>query len=231
MRKMETYLRFFWLPLFLMAIAIVSWFYIPDDFGTFKSSLFGTLLGVGISLATAESFKRLTEYKRVKKTFGLLKLITIPYLKNQAENLQATIKQYSDICSIEQAASLFVHCAHLDRVAVSFDKSWLQLVYSQDFLDAINNDEHFNKIANAIFEVLLFFKQLSAQSINAQINLQNNLASLSKDQQNDFIERAKKIRNDLMDNADKLSKYTNRLDEEIVRFLNMTGVKHSEFNR
>ena len=231
MRKSKTYLRFFWRPLLLAAAGIVGWFYIPDNFSAFKSTLFGTLLGVGLTLATAEGFKDLIEHKRVKKTFGLLKLVTIPYIKNQAENLQETAKQYNDMCSIEQAVSLFVHCAHLDRVAANFDKSWLQLIYSQDFLDSVKNDEHFNKIANAIFEVLLFLKQLSAQSINAQINLQNNLSGLSDDQKNDFIKRAKKMRDELVDNADKLSKYSDKLDEEIMRFLNITGVNYSEFER
>ena len=231
MRKLKTYLRFFWLPLLLATTGIVGWFYIPDNFSAFKSTLFGTLLGVGLTLATAEGFKSLTEYKRVKKTFGLLKLVTIPYINNQAENLQETAKQYNDMCSIEQAVSLFVHFAHLYRVAANFDKSWLQLIYSQDFLDSVKNDEHFNKIANAIFEVLLFLKQLSAQSINAQINLQNNLSGLSDDPKNDFIKRAKKMRDELVDNADKLSKYSNKLDEEIMRFLNITGVNYSEFER
>ena len=231
MRKLKTYLRFFWLPLLLATTGIVGWFYIPDNFSAFKSTLFGTLLGVGLTLATAEGFKSLTEYKRVKKTFGLLKLVTIPYINNQAENLQETTKQYNDMCSIEQAVSLFVHCAHLYRVAANFDKSWLQLIYSQDFLDSVKNDEHFNKIANAIFEVLLFLKQLSAQSINAQINLQNDSPRLSDDQKNDLIERAKKMRDELVDNADKLSKYSNKLDEEIMRFLNITGVNYSEFER
>lgn len=231
LRKLKTYLRFFYLPLLLAIIAIMGLFYIPDNFSAFKSTLFGTLLGVGLTIATAEGVKNRTEYNRVKKTFGLLKLVTIPYIKNQADNLQKTAKQYNDMCSIEQAFFLFIHCAHFDRVATNFDKSWLQLIYSQDFLDSVKNDEHFNKIANAIFEVLLFLKQLSAQSINAQINLQNNLSELSNDQKNDFIERAKKMRDELVDNAVKLSKYSDKLDEEIMRFLNIAGVNYSKFER
>lgn len=231
MRKIKIYLKFFWLPLLLAIVAVIGWFYIPDDFSAFKSTLFGTFLGVGLTIATAEGFKSLTEHKRVKKTFGLLKLIAVPYIKNQAENLQETAKQYNDMCSIEQAASLFVHCAHLDRVAINFDKSWLQLIYSQDFLDSVKNDEHFNKIANAIFEVLLFLKQLSAQSINAQINLQNNLSGLSEEQKTQLIERARKMRDELIDNAAKLLTYSGKLDEEIMRFLNTSGVNYSEFER
>ena len=94
-RKSKVYVKFFCLPLLLVVTAIVGWFYMPDNLSDFKSTLVGTLLGVGITLAAAESFKKLAEYKRVKKTFGLLRLITIPYLKHQAENLEATIKQYN----------------------------------------------------------------------------------------------------------------------------------------
>ncbi len=39
------------------------------------------------------------------------------------------------------------------------------------------------------------------------------------------------MRNELVDNADKLLKYSDKLDEEIMRFLNITGVNYSEFER
>lgn len=231
MRKAKIYLRFFWLLLLLSVVGIFLWFYISDDLSNFKSTLIGAFLGISISLAVAESFKRLTEHRRVKKTFGMLELITIPYLKNQSQNLQETVSQYQDICSIDQAVSFLAICAHLDRVATNFDKSWLQLVYSQEFLDAINNDEHFNKISHAIFEVLLFTKQLSAQSVNAQSLLLNNISHLTDTQKTDLINRAKSIRNALADSAEKLQKYTEKLKEEIRGFLNKTGASYSEFER
>src|SRR3990167_5964941 len=115
MRKVKIYLRFFWLPLLLGVVSIIGWFYMPDNFSTFKSTLFGTFLGVGL--------------------------------------------------------------------------------------------------------------------IIAQINLQNDLPRLSDDQKNDLIERAKKMRNELVDNAAKLAKYSDKLDEEIMRFLNTNGINYSEFER
>jgi len=230
-RKIKVYARIFWLPLLLAILAIVGWFYVPDNLSNFKSTLIGTLLGIGITLAAAESFKKISEYKRVKKTFGLLKLVTIPYLKNQSDNFEATMKQYNDICSIEQAILFFAQCAQLDKVASNFDQSWLQLVYSQDFLDAISNDDHFNKMANAIFEVLLFIKQLSTQSANAQINFHNDFSKLTEEQQKDFINRAKQMRDALKENIEKLSKYTEKFDEEISSFLSTAGVNYSEFDR
>ena len=231
MKKTKIYLRFFWLPLLLSAIGVFLWFYISDDLSGFKSTLTGAFLGISISLAVAESFKRLTGHRRVKKTFGMLELITIPYLKNQSQNLRETVSQYQDICSIEQVVSFLAICAHLDRVAINFDKSWLQLIYSQEFLDAINNDEHFNKISHAIFEVLLFTKQLSAQSVNAQSLLLNDISHLTDAQKADLINRAKNIRNTLADSSEKLQKYTEKLEEEIRDFLNKTGSSYSEFER
>ncbi len=230
-RKIRVYIRFFGLPLLLVIVAIVGWFFTPNDLSNFKSTLVGTLLSIGITLAAAEGFRKLAEYKRVKKTFGLLKLVTIPYLKNQSENLEATMKQYNDICSIEQSVLFFAQCSQLDKIATNFDKSWLQLMYSQDFLDAVNSDDHFNKIANAIFEVLLFIKQLSSQSANAQINLHNDFSKLTKEQQEEFINRAKQMRDGLKENIEKLSKYTGKLDEEILKSLNATGTNYSEFDR
>ncbi|MBI2047894.1 MAG: hypothetical protein HYT27_02030 [Parcubacteria group bacterium] len=231
MRKVKKYFEFFWLPLLLLAAGIFLWFYIPDGFSNFKSTLIGSFFGISISLAAADGFKRLTGHKRIKKTFGMLELIAMPYLKNQSQNIRDTVGQYQDICSIEQAISFLAVCAHLDRVALNFDKSWLQLTYSQEFLDAINSDEHFNKISHAIFEVLLFTKQLSAQSINAQSLLLNDVSHLTDAQKTDLISRTKNIRNALFDSAEKLQKYTERLEEEIRNFLNKTGSSYSEFER
>lgn len=231
MRKVEIYFRFFWPSLILSAAGIFLWFYISDDLSNFKSTLIGAFLGISISLALANGFKRLGEHRRIKKTFGMLELITIPYLKNQSQNLRETVSQYQDICSIEQAASFLAICAHLDKVAINFDKSWLQLVYSQEFLDAISSDEHFNKISHAIFEVLLFTKQMSAQSVNAQSLLLNDISHLTDTQKSDLINRAKNIRNTLNDSAEKLQKYTEKLKEEIRNFLNETGSTYSEFER
>lgn len=231
MRKLQTYLRFFWLSIFLVLLGVLVWFYLQDSFNSFRGSFLGSLIGIGISISVIENLKKLTEYKRVKKTFGLLELITIPYLKNQADNLSATMKLYHDMCSTEQAAQFFAITAGMDKTAVNFDKSWLQLVYSQDFIDAINNDDHFNKIANAILEVLLFIKQLSVQSVNAQVFLLNNISSLTEEQKKNYLERARQIRDNLADSAEKLHKYTEKLGEEVSRFLDASGASYSEFER
>ena len=159
--KIGIYINFFWIPFLLTAVAIFCWFYIPDGLNSFKDGLIASVLGVGISISIAESFKRLSEYKRIKKTLGFLKLIAVPYLKNQSENLKETIKSYQDICSIKQGEAFLVLVSGFDSISLSFDKSWLQLVYSQGFVDAINSDDQFNKLSNAIFEILLFTKTLN----------------------------------------------------------------------
>lgn len=230
-RKIRTYLRFFWLPLLLASVIIIGWLYVPDDLSNFKSTSAGTLLGVGITLAAAEGFRKLAEHQRIKKTFGLLKLVMVPYLKNHSENLEVTLGQYDDICSLEQAVQFFAQCSRLDKMATNFDKSWLQLIYSQDLLDAIKDDDHFNKIANAVFEVLLFMKQLSVQSSNAQLNLYNDHLQFTKEEQESFISRARQMRNTLRENTVMLSKYTEKLDDEITKHLKTTGASYSEFNR
>lgn len=231
MRKIKLYLKFFGLALFLIIIAVVSWFFIPESINSFQSGLVASILGIGISIFIAESFKKLNEHKRVKKTLGFLKLITIPYLKNQSENLTETIKLYQDICNTAQAQAFLMLVANFDSVSISFDKSWLQLIYSQDFIDAISSDDQFNKISNTIFEILLFTKVLTAQSVNAKHLLANDLTKLSDEEVKFFLTRTKQIRNDLNESAQKLQKYTEELSEEIERFFSQNAVKYEEFER
>jgi hypothetical protein len=231
MRKIEIYLKYFWIPITLIVISVICWFYILDTLGNFKVGLIASILGVGISIFTAESFKKISEYKRVKKTLGFLKLITIPYLKNQSENFTETIKLYQDICSMAQAQSFLALVSNFDAVSLNFDKSWLQLIYSQDFIDAINSDDQFNKLSNAILEIQLFTKQLTAQSVNAKHLLMNDFTKFGEKETESFLSRAKQIRNDLNVSAQKLEKYTDKLNEEIDRFFSNSGVKHEEFDR
>ncbi len=231
MRKIEIYLKYFWIPITLIIISVICWFYILDTLGNFKVGLIASILGVGISIFTAESFKKISEYKRVKKTLGFLKLITIPYLKNQFENFIETITLYQDICSMAQAQSFLALVSNFDAVSLSFDKSWLQLIYSQDFIDAIDSDDQFNKLSNAILEIQLFTKQLTAQSVNAKHLLMNDFTKFGEKETDSFLSRAKQIRNDLNDSVQKLGKYTDKLNEEIDRFFSKSGVKHEEFDR
>jgi len=231
MRKIKIYLKYFWIPITLIVISVICWFYILDTLGNFKVGLIASILGVGISIFTAESFKKISEYKRVKKTLGFLKLITIPYLKNQSENFTETIRLYQDICSIAQAQSFLALVSNFDAVSLSFDKSWLQLIYSQDFIDAIDSDDQFNKLSNAILEIQLFTKQLTAQSVNAKHLLMNDFTKFGEKETDSFLSRAKQIRNDLNDSVQKLGKYTDKLNEEIDRFFSKSGVNHEEFER
>jgi len=231
MRKIKIYLKYFCAPLILIVISIVCWFYISDNLSGFKVGLVASILGVGISIFSAEGFKKLTEYKRLKKTLGFLKLITIRYLKNQSENFTATIKLYQDICSVTQAQSFLVLVSNFDSASNTFDKSWLQLIFSQDFVDAINSDDQFNKLSHAILEILLFTKMLTAQSINAKHLLANDLTKFGETETNFFISRTKSIRDDLNGSIEKLEKYTNNLEEEIDRFFSRSGVTHNEFDR
>jgi hypothetical protein len=67
MRKIKIYLKYFWIPITLIVASIICWFYILDTLDNFKVGLIASILGVGISIFTAESFKKINEYKKVKK--------------------------------------------------------------------------------------------------------------------------------------------------------------------
>lgn len=231
MRKIKIYLKYFLAPLLLIFISAVLWFYIPDNLSNFKVGLLASILGIGISISIVEGMKGLNEHKRIKKTFGFIKLITIPYLKNQSENFLDTMKNYQDICSLTKAQSLLFLVANFDSASLNFDKSWLQLVYSQDFIDAIKSDNQFNKISNAILEILLFTKMLTAQSINAKHLLANDPSKFSEIDKNNFLSKTKKIRDDINENMQKLKKYTEKLEEEIDIYFSLNSIIHKEFER
>ncbi len=231
MRVIRKYLESFRLAILLLVVAAVLWLYVPDNISNFHGSLIGTLLGVAISLFAAEGYKKIAHHRHVKRTFALLKLITIPYIKNVAQNQTDTLEQYRDICSVEQAVGFLTIAAQLDKLANNFDKSWLQLTYSADFVDAIPEDEHFNRISHAILEVLLFSKQLSSQAINAQRLLLNNVSAFTEDQKIEFLQQVRQIRDQLTEGATKLHEYVSKLDEEVTRFLGNNGASYSEVER
>jgi len=231
MRKTALYLKIFAIPILLFIICALTWLFAPDSVSSTQGGLLGAVLGVGLSISVAESFKALTEHKRRKKTFGLLKLITIPYLKCRASGLIDTMKDYNDICSFEKAVEFLVMVSHFDSSAQSFDKEWFQLVYSQDFLDAIKSDTHFGALAIPIKEVLLMSDQLTTQATNAKVNLSNDLSNLTDDNKNELIRRSRQMRDVVMDNALKLQKYTDDLDKELMTYLQQNGVGYSETDR
>lgn len=145
MRKIKLYSNFFWVSAILIIISINCWLFIPETITAFKAGLIASILGVGISISVAEGYRQKTNHIRLKRTFGLLKLTTIPYLENEAEIILKTINQYNDICSIKEAQVFAILVNNFDIISSGFDKSWLQLVYSQDFVNAIKTDDQFEK--------------------------------------------------------------------------------------
>ena len=234
MRVARTYLRLFLVPEILLVVSVLAWFYTPDSVSAAQGGLIGTVLGVGLSVSFVQSTKSLSDHKRRKKTFGLLKLITIPYLENRAKNSIETMKTYNDIDSLEKAVEFLAMSSHFDVMAQSFDKDWLQLIYSQEFLDTFNSkklEPHFHEIAKTVQETLLTIDQLTAQSVNAKVNLMNDFSKMNDEHKKEFIKRARQIRDDVMDNAQKLQKCTNELDREIMVHLRENGVGYSEYER
>lgn len=229
MRKIKIYLKYFYMPVLLIIISVVCWFKIPNDLNSFQSGLIATILGVGISIYSVEGFKKISEHKRIKRTFGLLKLIVVPYLKDEAETVTQFVDEYKDICDIEKAESFVYMSINFIELLKIFDKSWINLIYSQEFLDAIQKDSQFNKIANTISEVLLFITNMTKYSLN--LKKYQNISSQSSEMQNLFIKEIRNKRNEMDDLARKLLKFTEKLEDEIDNFLENTGTKFEYVER
>jgi len=231
MRKLKLYIKFDIIPILLVIVAVLCLIFIPKEIDTFKAGLIATILGVGISISIAASFKKFDEHRRVKKTFGYLKLITIPYIVNQSDNLSDTLKQYNDIVSVNEALVFAILVSNFDSISQTFDKSWLQLVYSQEFIDAIKSDDQFQKISDAVKEVLLFTKSLTAQSVIAKnLTIVDPNTFTGKDQE-EYLKKVRKIRDDLKESVCTLNIYTKNLENEIDAHLSKNGAKYSETNR
>ena len=222
MRKIKLYLKNFYLPILLLVISIVLWFNIPDNYNSFKTALIASVLGVGISIFTAMGFNKNTEQKRIKRTFGLLKIITIPYLKGEAETTMLYLDKYKNICDINKAKLFISTSFDLMESLKIFDKSWLNLIYSQKFLDTIQKDSQFNTIANAISEVLLFTTNTTKNSLNLQ--RWQNLESVPIERQPQVLDEIRRTRNQMDDSARKLLKFSERLEKEIDEYLEKAGV-------
>jgi hypothetical protein len=224
-------LKLFTVPLCLIAISVACWFFIPKNVTTFKAGLVASILGVGISISAAESYRRQTHHKRLKRTFGFLKLTTVPYLLNQAENLSATLSQYDDIDSIQKAQAFAILVSNFDTIGAAFDKSWLQLVYSQDFVDAIRTDSQHYKISHAVSEVLIFTKTLAAESVIAKNLLVGDAQHFTSAQQQAYVTQVEQMRDDLKEAVGKLEQYTKELEEEVDTFLGRNGAQYEESDR
>lgn len=219
MRKIKLYLKHFRIPILLLIISVILWYKIPANFDSFKNGLIASILGIGIAIFTAEGFKKINEHKRAKKTFGLLKIVTIPYLKGEAETTILYLDKYKDICDINKAKLFIFTSYNFIELLKIFDKSWLNLIYSQEFLDTIKKDSQLNKIANAISEVLLSTTNITKNSMNLQ--RWKNLESF----QPKALDEIRRTRNEMEDSARKLLKFTERLENEIDEFLENTGTR------
>lgn len=238
LRKIKKLLELYMIPILVGLLSVVLFFnffnYINflsgADLSNFKVQLLATFLGVFLSISIASSSNDRRQYLRLKRTFGLLKLIAVPHLKNQAENIKDTMDSFSDICTLERALSFLVMSSQFDSFSTSSDKNWMQLIYSKEFLDAPINDAHFNTIASAILEQLLFTKKLVSQASNAK-GLIGNPAQMSEEQKTLIIKRSQEIRDDLRSSADSLLRYVENLNKEVISFLEKNGAHYSETER
>lgn len=230
MRKVKLYLRIFWFSILLVGVAICFWFFVSDKIGSLKTALVGAVLGFALTMSVTRNLDSLLQHKRRKRTLGMIKLVVVPYLENRARDLKALTDRNRDLCNIDEAVIFTRFVSNFDIMASSVDKEWLWLIYSEEFLDAINSDDHFNAIANAIFEVMLYIDQLSAQSLSAKA-LMSTGRDLTSDDQAILIEHAREARNSLEETATKLTEYVEQLDIEISQFLATNGTRYESRER
>lgn len=236
MRKMRLYLRIFWPLLALVVVSILLIIYLPKNPDSFQIGILSTALGVGISLAGAEGIKKITEHKRMKRAAALLKLVTIQYLENQCLNFKENSKLYKDMGDFEHARAFLLLVQNYDKVSSTFDKNWFQLVYSSHFIDVVDADSQINAIGHAISEVLIFNKTITWHSLGASRLLarERRMTATGAFNEGDvahFILQARKIRDDVDECIEKLDKYTRKLDEELGKIFEKTGIKYEEIER
>jgi len=207
----------------LLTIATVLWA-LNLDLSSFRTELLAGILGVGISIAFAVSDKRLSEHKRIKRNFGFLKYVTVPYLDSHADSILDTLKNYDGDLPLPHALVFLNLVANLDSINESFDTSWLQLVHSQDFIDALDNDDQFQGIADIEFEVLSFTKCLATQIVKARYWI-SGLPLLNDEQQAVAVKDINVMRNELRDSAASLKEYAKKLDDMMGQFLFSNGAK------
>jgi len=229
MRKLKLYTKLF-LPFTLCG------FFLPSNLDNFKSSLVATALGIGLTISFAEALRQLGDHKRRKKTAGLLKLITIPYLENQCLNFKENSKLYKDMGELEHARAFLLIVENYHRISADFDKQWLQLIYSPSFIDTIDADERFNAIGHAVAEVLIFTKTITAHSLSASrlldlIKRSEAEKTMNADRALMIITQARAIRDSIDESVEKLVKYTDELDREINALLTKTGATYELIER
>jgi hypothetical protein len=222
-RRHKLYAKLFRLPIVLLAIAIVLWVANPD-LSSIRIELLAGILGVGISIAFAESYKRLSEHKRIKRTFGFLKYVTVPYLDSHADSILGTLKNYEGELSLPHALVFLNLVANLDSINESFDMSWLQLVHSQDFIDAIDNDNQFQGIADIEFEVLSFTKCLATHVVKARYWI-SGIPLLNDEQRAEAVKDINDMRDELKNSAASLKTYSQKLDTMMSEFLFSNGAE------
>ena len=216
--------RTYSVPIFLSLVALVLFITNPVGLSVVRIELLASILGVAISLSFVTSALTVTEHKRLKKTFGFLRIVTVPYLRSHSESVTGTLLAYrGDLTQIQ--ALIFLHLdSNFDVISSSLDSSWLQFIHSQDFMDTIKHDDELQKIADVEFEVLSFTKSLAAQSVKAKYLL-DTFPLLQEHERNTIILQAQQIRDDLQESAQGLMDYTNQLNVVLETLLINNGAR------
>lgn len=239
MRKIRFYIETFKIPIILIIVGLIIYFGLNINLQfisqnkkeDFLIQLLATLIGVGISVFIAESFKKIQQRERTKKSFGILKSVTINYLKDRTDELSNTIKQYKDICDVEHAESFLRLVSGFNQIALVFDKKWMDLIYSQDFLDVIETDNQFNKITESIAGTLSLIANLSLYAINAKEIITTPKKFQNGQYSNLVVNKSREIRDNIMSIVLSLEKDILKLEEEMDILFIKTGINYLETNK
>lgn len=79
--------------------------------------------------------------------------------------------------------------------------------------------------------MLLFASSIASQAVNTKKLLASDAQKFPLDAQEIYLREVREIRENLKNSASWLEKQTERLDEEIMRFLNDNGAKYEQSNR
>lgn len=189
------------------------------------------IFGIGITISTDRSFSKLAEYRRLKRSAGILKLTTIPYLTNLHENLAGNLERFNDICSIEQANAALDYYASLDAISETYTSEWVQLMHSPDIIESIDTDSQFSTIYRAVSEQSLMKKYLVNRAVGARSFINRPQLNPAEIEVQLNIQRAREWRDDLKRENAVFKEAVETLAGEIDDLLAKTGTIYVENDR
>lgn len=227
MRKTKLYLRWFGIPLVVLVVTVILWCFFPADGDSFKVQIIATLLGTGFVVSLPVGFELKQRHLRRKKTFGYLKVNTIPLLEQLHKTFSQTLNSYLDINTSDDAKQLLILIGNCKIVLHNFDKSWEQLVLGNNFFDSIENGDDFYNLSKIIYELKVYLVHFSGGIVNS-ISLLNSYKLTGQVSDEELIVRTRILRNELIQSTNFFSLKTTEFDIVVSKYLQQQGVVYHE---